>query len=56
MLAYEIELYNFINSMKTLLMKSKNKYVRRAAISIIEKYSVVESIDIGCETYLRTCK
>lgn len=52
----EKEVFVFIESMKKLLMKTRNKYVRRAAISIIEKYGIVEHIDAGCEKHLRSCK
>lgn len=46
----------FIEQMQELVLKSKNKYLRMQAIKYLEKYGNVESIDMGCANYIRSCK
>jgi hypothetical protein len=46
----------FLEQMQELVLKSRNKYLRSQAIKYLEKYGNMESIDMGCANYIRSCK
>lgn len=46
----------FVNQMMELSMRSRNKYLRKEVIKLIEKHGSIESIDLSDVNYIKGCK